>query len=384
MRAARRALALIALAGALFAAAAAPATAAASTASANAASSNAASSNAATSNTAAVPPVAKPAPAPPAGVAVGRQYVPKMDSAPQGTVSPLVTWSVTLTASPTELWPTQYTTLTAKANHTVSGTIYYIDILDDSNTILAACGAGTTCSVAVTSLTPGIVDYTAYISNSPTDVTGSHYVTYSGGEDVDWFGDDIALTASKYTVAVGTSVVLKEKASSDIGSTPFYVQLWDTTDGTLLNQCATGTTCSATVSQSAATTHSYVATFAGYATSYPPPIPQGASAVNYITWSASGIQVSLTAPAVTVNGPETVTATSTVNVGSTPYYIEIFDENGTRIAACGTGTTCSVSYTPSGRGSNLIAFVSGYSSALPPTSIQASSNAVHTVYERLT
>jgi len=102
--------------------------------------------------------------------------------------------------------------------------------------------------------------------------------------------------------------------------------------------------------------------------------------------ASAGWAVALAAvpPATTVGSSVTLDAVASQNVGPTPYYIEIFDENGTRIAACGTGTTCSVSYTPSGRGSNLIAFVSGYSSALPPTSIQASSNAVHTVYERLT
>ncbi len=371
-RAARRALALFALAGALFAAAAGPAAAAANHAAAQSTAHSTAHST------------AKPAPVPPAGVAVGTLTVPKPHSTVH-TVSPLISWSVTLTANPTGLWPTQYTTLTAKANHTVSGTVYYIDIRnDETGEIYAACGAGTTCTVAITSQTPGAAEYSAYISDSPTDVTGSHYVTYSGGELVDWYGVDVALTASKTTVPVGNTVVLTEKSSGDVGPTPFYIQLWDTTAGTLLNQCGSGTTCSASVSQSAATTHTYVATFAQYASSYPPPLPQSASAVNYITWTGSGYQVSLSAPAVTVNGPETVTATSTVNVGPTPYYIEIFDENGTRIAACGSGTTCSVSYTPSARGSNLVAFVASYDSTLPPANIQASSNAVHTTYERLT
>ena len=229
--------------------------------------------------------------------------MPKPHTATHGTVSPLVSWSVTLTANPEGLWPTQYTTMTAKANHTVSGTVYYIDIMNnETNEIYAACGAGTTCTVAITSQTPGLADYSAYISDSPTDVIGSHYVTYSGGEDVDWYGVDVALTASKTTVPMGNTVTLTEKSSADIGPTPFYIQLWDTTAGTLLTQCASGTTCSASVSQSAATVHTYVATF---------------------------------------------------------------------------------SYTPSSRGSNLIAFVASYDSALPPVNIQASSNAVHTTYERL-
>jgi hypothetical protein len=78
-----------------------------------------------------------------------------------------------------------------------------------------------------------------------------------------------------------------------------------------------------------------------------------------------------------------VTATANANVGPTPYYIEIFDENtGSRLAVCGSGTTCSLSFTPSLYGSNLVAFISGSGATLPPPGIVASSNVV-TTYERI-
>jgi hypothetical protein len=61
-----------------------------------------------------------------------------------------------------------------------------------------------------------------------------------------------------------------------------------------------------------------------------------------------------------------------------------FDETtGTELTAssCPTGTTCSVSFTPSVNGDNLVAFVSYNSSTLPPAGTQASSNVLNTFQE---
>jgi hypothetical protein len=70
------------------------------------------------------------------------------------------------------------------------------------------------------------------------------------------------------------------------------------------------------------------------------------------------------------------------NVGPTPYYIEIFNETGTRLAVCGSGSTCSATFTPSYAGSNLVAFISGNSAAFPPPAIVASSSVI-TSYLRI-
>jgi hypothetical protein len=64
-------------------------------------------------------------------------------------------------------------------------------------------------------------------------------------------------------------------------------------------------------------------------------------------------------------------------------YIEIFNETtGTRLAECASGSACSVSFWPSFGGSNLVAFISGYSTAFPLAGIVASSNVV-TSYLRI-
>jgi len=96
-----------------------------------------------------------------------------------------------------------------------------------------------------------------------------------------------------------------------------------------------------------------------------------------VTWAATGWHLILSAPATSYQNV-TVTATASVNVTNTPYYIEIFDENGTRLKACGSGATCTVDFNPSEDGSHLVAFISGWGTTLPPPNVQASSNVVTT------
>jgi len=280
---------------------------------------------------------------------------------------------VTLTASSTFMWPTQYTTLVATTNNDVGPTPYFIDIRNQNTGVLVGqCGSGTTCSVAVTSNTPGTQTFVAYISDSP-DI--NHALTISPAVNINWRGVDISLAANLHTLPTGNVSTLTETSGADIGPSPFYVQIWDTTTGAFLAECGSGTSCSTTVSQSTATTHTFTATFAASSRTYPPTLPQSATATDYITWTGSGMSISLTAPEITINGPGTVTATANINVGPTPYYIQIFDEAGSRIAMCGSGNTCSTGYW-AGRNvtSHLVAFISNSDTALPPANIQASSN----------
>jgi hypothetical protein len=192
-----------------------------------------------------------------------------------------------------------------------------------------------------------------------------------------WHGVGLTLAASQPTVPVGGASTLTATTSQDIGPSPFWTEIFDVTTGTRIAVCGFGTTCSVTVSQSVATTHEYIAYVSNYSTAFPPPGIQATSALSFVTWSNLGWRVSLSAPAYTY-GTENVTATVNGDVGPTPYYIEIFDENGTRLATCGSGTSCTVTFSPSYYGSNLVAFVTTYSTAFPPSGVVASSNEVTT------
>jgi len=47
--------------------------------------------------------------------------------------------------------------------------------------------------------------------------------------------------------------------TADVGPSPFYIEIFDTTTATLVKACGLGTSCAAPVSQAAASTHAYQA-----------------------------------------------------------------------------------------------------------------------------
>jgi hypothetical protein len=323
--------------------------------------------------------VVKTTPVPPTGVALGTVNVPKPRGAHAGVMSGGA-WSMSLTASDYDPWPTRYTTLTATASADVGPTIYYIHIYNGSGALIGTCGSGTTCSVAVTSSTPGYQYFYANIS----DGAGGNVVAYTQTIDIDWYTAQLTLAAASHTVPVGGTTTLTETSNTDVGPSPFWVQIWDTTTGTELTQCGSGTTCSVTVSQSAATTHTYVATLAANTPSsgtYPPLLLQATSPANYVTWSGSGMQVKLVGSTPGYNQLTTVTASASIDVTLTPYWIEIFNTDGTELATCASGSTCTLTYDPRQHTHNdLVAFISSYSATLPPSGLQASSNTITTYY----
>ena len=291
---------------------------------------------------------------------------------------PLTAWTAGLTASSSLLWPTQYSTLTATANFNVGPTPYYLRIYDETaHVYVVTCGTGTTCSAPVTQPTPTTHQYVAVVSDPSASFPPGSVQASSAVVGVVWKGVNLSLSAASATLPVGYATTLTATTSADIGPSPFWTEIYDATTGTRLAACGYGTSCSATVSQFAATTHEYIAYLSNLTAAYAPTGIQAISRVGFVTWSNLGWRVSLTAPAFTF-GTETVTATTNGNVGPTPYYIEIFNENGTRLAVCGSGSSCSVLFAPSTAGSDLVAFVSAYSTAFPPAGIVASSNVVHT------
>jgi hypothetical protein len=327
--------------------------------------------------------IAKPVPTrPPSspGAGIGAAIPAKPHQS--GQVRPLTAWTVTLTASTNLLWPTQYSTLTATANMDVGPTPYYLRIYDETaQAYVITCGTGTTCTTSVTQPTPATHYYIAVVSDASASYPPGSEQAVSGFVGVVWHGVSLSLSASPTTLPVGSATTLTATTSSDIGPSPFWTEIYDATTHVRLAVCGYGTSCSTAVSQAAATTHQYIAYLSSNTAAYPPGSIQETSLSSFVTWSSLGWRVSLSAPAVTF-GSETVTATANGNVGPTPYYIEIFDETGTRLTECSSGSSCSVTFTPSYGGSHLVAFISGYSTVLPPAGIVASSNVV-TSYLRI-
>ena len=284
-------------------------------------------------------------------------------------------FAINLSATPQNLWQTEYSTITATTNADVRPTPYYISVYDQTaHTELAVCGAGTRCSAAVTQQTATTHSYQAYVGDYPSYNSPPGFILVASPTvAVTWQGGiSITLSASQTTLALGGATTLTSTTSSDVGPTPFFNEIFDATTGTRLNTCGSGISCSATTSQATATTHKFVAYISGGDATYPPGNIEATSVANYITWSNAGYNLSLRVG----SGQTTVVATSNIDVEPTPYYIEIFNlTTGTRVAVCGSGTSCTAT-APTDSRNYFVAFISTYDGTLPPADTQASSNVV--------
>jgi hypothetical protein len=63
-------------------------------------------------------------------------------------------------------------------------------------------------------------------------------------------GFSISLAASASVVFTGNSVTVTATTNADVGPTPYFISVYDETSQTELAVCGTGTTCSATVTES--------------------------------------------------------------------------------------------------------------------------------------
>jgi hypothetical protein len=304
-------------------------------------------------------------------------------------------WTVSLGASNPNPWHTQTTRITATSSVAVppgwSLEIYENSSVGGTPRQIASCATTPTsvvytCSAPVSD--PGFfgVDFVAYVAvgDPPTAI-----LAQSSDLSMSWRSPGpVGLSASANTLPVGASSTLTATTAVDVGPTPFFTQIWDTTSSpaSLLKTCSRGTTCAlptdppVTVTQAAPVTHTYVATVAADpgGTTYPPSGLQSTSPVVYITWNNLGYRVSLSASATS----PVVTATANIDVGPTPYDIYIYDENtGKVVGSCSQGTTCTV--TQYGPDTNLVAFIGDYTSILvlgAPNNIVASSNTVTATY----
>ena len=302
---------------------------------------------------------------------------PKHSNMPPGELSALVL-TAGLGANPTNLWPTQFSTLTATASIDVGPTPYYLRIRENATgALLISCGTGSSCATSVTQPTDISVSYIATIEDFPGNVQAVSQVAV-----VNWFAASLNLATSATTLPVGGIATLTATASRDVGPSPFYIEIFDATTATRLQTCGSGISCGVSVSQAAATTHAYQAFLSPASGVFPPPGAQRVTAVDYVTWANSGLSVSLSNPVFTGTFTQQVTATASIDVGPTPYWIEIFDQtHGTRVAVCGFGTTCTATI-PASTSSNveLVAFISANSTALPPDNAQAASNIVFSLF----
>jgi hypothetical protein len=337
----------------------------------------------------------KPKPAPPGNAypAVKPVTVPKparSAHAGQQAVRPMAGWGLSMTASSYRLWGTQTSTLNATTSFDVGPTAYWILIYEDGN-IIQRCGTGYSCPVGVSYATPQTHEFGAAIAYYDGSNVQESYPSVSGFGChfcVEWHGVSFTMSVGYPTLPINGVTTVTATASEDVGPSPFYVDIFDTTTGTLVNTdtCGYGTTCSATVNQSTAGAHKYIAYLADRTGVYPPTRLQSTSSPTWVTWTGTGLQLTLSGPASGTNYvPVTVTANE--NLSNPPYYIEVFDDDtGVLQGSCTAVTTCTVNAYGHNFGDNkLVAFVSSVQdSTYPPAGTQASSNVLDvTINERI-
>lgn len=278
-------------------------------------------------------------------------------------------------------WSNRPVTITVTSSALLQNNGYVIDSINlfkmtnGKPTLVVRCGSQQSCSCSDTEQTGNVAFYGEVFVMQPSLNGRQLFYSKTPTVTVYWgFVGRLDFAANPTTVGIGETATITATSDVDIGPSPYYFELFDVTTGTLLRVCGSGTSCSATVSSTTPTTHTYAA----FLTTYTAKIPNSwwsdscrlAGLEQDVTWSSSSFRVALTADKGT-QGP--FIATTNIDVAP-PYYITIYLDDRTRVAMCGSGRVCSWPGDGCGR---IVAFVSKDGSGYPPPAVQANSNALY-------
>ena len=93
----------------------------------------------------------------------------------------------------------------------------------------------------------------------------------------------VELSASPPSLAVNQSTTLTATTGTDVGPTPWYIDIYDMTANKLLRACGSGVTCSVNVTEGLETTHAFVAYVGAPSPAPPPSNLQGTSNTAFVT-----------------------------------------------------------------------------------------------------
>jgi PASTA domain len=242
---------------------------------------------------------------------------------------------------------------------------------------VAACGttaAAASRSAATVSLPAGTTACASTVTK-PSSGAAACATTHAPAQAASPITFALKLVAGPVSLGPGGTTTLTAISDHDVSPTPFFIEIFDATAGAFLASCGAGTTCATSVTQSGSTVRNYTAYVTDSGKTFPPPAPQATS--NTVTVSWLGIGLTASPSALQPGGTTTLTATATVDVSSTPFFIEIFDAvTGALVVECGFGATCASSVTQSGSTvRTYVAYVSDLSTAFPPPDIRGQSTA---------
>ncbi len=255
--------------------------------------------------------------------------------------------------------------------------------------VLAATVA-TVAAVAVTLLAVG-ASPAAAAKPVPVPATGSGGVTvpkpaHAGTVVRPLVPFTVTLAVSPGTQWPTLNTTLSATANQDVGPTPYWISIFDTSTGSpgaRVALCGSGTTCVATVTSPVPASRIYTA-YVSLSTA-PPTGIQAQSASQWADWR--GVTLSLTANPSTMplGSPTTLTVTDGgVDVGPSPFFLNIWDaDTHILVISCGFGTSCSWNVTTNGS-HEYVATLATDSVVYPGANVQAYSNPVFTTWTATT
>jgi len=298
------------------------------------------------------------------------------------TIAP-VSWSATLSSTLTTLGSQDSTTITVTANHPRDGTVRYLSHWQSSNRLLE-CSTGSTCSLTVGfgDLADASRTYVAYVSSFPNSAPPAGTLATSNTVTLTPVAWSITLSSTATTVGSQESATLTATANQSVTNVGKAIWIYDA-GSRQVGRCATGTTCSAVVpfGDLLNASRTYTA-YVGSTSSSSAPPPGTVATSNSVTVSpvAWSLTLSTTHSSLTTSDTATLTATTNQSVSYTGKWVLIVDSTrGLQIAACNTGTTCTVtqSYDAlNGAEHSYIAYLGSSTSSAPPPGLLATSNIV--------
>ena len=128
--------------------------------------------------------------------------------------------------------------------------------------------------------------------------------------DIPDTGWTVSLAASPATLWPTQYSTLTATTNMDVGPTPYWIQIYDESTGSYVASCASGTSCSISVTEPTTSLQEYTAVVADGADSYPPGNEQAVSSVVAVDWQAIYVSLSASPTTVAVDYSTTLTATA--------------------------------------------------------------------------
>jgi glycoside hydrolase-like protein len=253
---------------------------------------------------------------------------------------------IQLTVDATTEMPGRSALLTATTDRPVGGSGRAIEIFDASVGRLAGvCGSGITCQIAY-SAHAGQHSFIAFVTTPTARMPSSSSAVVSNSVSVSWIA--VSIVANRSVVGPGSGITLTATSTVAIDKTGWLLQLYDAPTHTRLTYCASGNTCSTTITQTSAGGRALVAVLAPPSSTAPPAeLVVGQTDVFSLTWLS--VAVRAVANSAQSGGVVHVVASVNADLKNTGWSIGIYESYGQLVApVCSEGNSCVADVTISG------------------------------------